>query len=67
MQNLQQYLPIILPILVLQLILMVAALVDLFKPERRVLGDRKPVWVLIIFFVNLVGPLAYFLVGRKEV
>lgn len=67
MQNLQQYLPIILPIIFLQLILMVVALIDLFREERHVLGDRKPIWVLVIVFVNVIGPLAYFLVGRKEV
>jgi hypothetical protein len=29
-------------------------------------GDSKVVWALIIIFVNLLGPLLYFLVGREE-
>jgi hypothetical protein len=29
-------------------------------------GDSKVVWALIIIFVNLLGPLLYFLFGREE-
>jgi hypothetical protein len=44
----------------------VVGLYDLTRPERRVKGDSKVVWALIIIFVNLLGPLLYFLVGREE-
>lgn len=53
------------PIIVIQLGLMVWALVDL---ERRatVRGGNKIVWALIVIFVNIIGPVLYFLVGREE-
>jgi hypothetical protein len=54
------------PLLVLQLVLLVVALYDLTRPERRVKGDSKVVWALIIIFVNLIGPLIYFLFGRED-
>jgi Phospholipase_D-nuclease N-terminal len=54
------------PLIVLQLVLLVVALYDLTRPERRVKGDSKVVWALIIIFVNLIGPLIYFLFGREE-
>jgi uncharacterized YccA/Bax inhibitor family protein len=59
-------LAILLPILVLQLGLLVWALYDLTRPERRVKGDSKVVWALIIIFINIIGPILYFLVGRED-
>jgi hypothetical protein len=56
----------ILPLIVLQIGLLVFALVDLTKPERRVRGDNKLIWALIIIFVSLFGPLLYFFIGREE-
>jgi hypothetical protein len=58
-------LAVILPLLMLQLVLLVAALYDLTRPDRRVRGDNKIVWVLVILLVATIGPLLYFLVGRE--
>jgi hypothetical protein len=57
---------LLVPVLVIQLGLIVLALYDLLKPERRVKGDNKLVWGLIIVFINLIGPILYFVVGREE-
>ena len=64
--TLAEILPFLIPLLVLQLVLMGVGLYDLTRPERRVKGDSKVVWALIIIFVNLLGPLIYFLFGREE-
>ncbi|HEX9067356.1 MAG TPA: hypothetical protein VF807_01210 [Ktedonobacterales bacterium] len=37
---------------------------DLYKPERRVNGDKN-VWALIIVFGSILGMLAYVLYGRE--
>jgi hypothetical protein len=58
-------LAIILPLIALQVVLLVAALYDLTRPARRVRGDNKVVWALIIIFVSAIGPILYFLVGRE--
>jgi hypothetical protein len=58
--------PILIPIIVIQLGLLVAGLYDLTRPTRRVKGDSKILWGLIIVFVNVIGPVLYFLVGREE-
>jgi hypothetical protein len=48
-----------------QLMLLVVALVDLWRrPPDRVNGP-KPLW-LAISFVNFVGPLTYLAFGRKR-
>lgn len=39
---------------------------DLNKPERRVSGGDKTVWLLIIVFGSVIGMLAYLLVGREN-
>ena len=54
------------PVLVIQIGLIVLALRDLLKPERRVRGDSKLMWGVIIVVINLIGPILYFVVGRDE-
>ena len=55
----------LLPLIFLQLILTIAALVDLIRREQ-VTGGNKLVWALIIIFVSTLGPIVYFIFGRKE-
>jgi len=57
---------ILLPLVVIELGLVVFSLFDLFKPERRVIGDNKLVWALIIVLVGTIGPIVYLLAGRKQ-
>ena len=57
---------IIVPLVVLELGLMLYGLYDLFQEDRRVRGDSKIMWALIIAFVNVIGPLLYFFVGRDD-
>jgi ABC-2 type transport system ATP-binding protein len=57
---------VLVPILILQVGLMLYSLYDLFQEDRRVIWDNKIVWALIIAFVNIIGPLIYFFVGRDE-
>lgn len=64
--NLEQLLPLLIPIIVIQLGLLVWALYDLTRPGRRVKGDSKVVWALVIIFINIIGPILYFVVGREE-
>ena len=56
---------ILLPLIILQVILLIAALYDLTRPGRRVRGDSKVVRALIVIFVSTIGPILYFLVGRE--
>lgn len=57
-------LPLLVPILLIQLGLMAYCLVDLARRERT-LGP-KWLWALIVIFGELIGPVVYLLVGRKE-
>ena len=62
----EQILALLLPIVLIQLGLIIAALFDLEKEERRVRGGSKLVWALVIVFLIIVGPILYFLAGREE-
>lgn len=59
-----RYLPLLIPLLLVQVGLMVFALIDLIKRERT--RGPKWVWLLVILFVNMIGPIIYFIVGREE-
>ena len=61
-----QLLLLIVPILLIQVGLIVLALRDLLRPDRHVRGESKLVWGLVIVIVNIIGPLLYFAVGRRE-
>ncbi|MED4127673.1 MULTISPECIES: PLDc N-terminal domain-containing protein [Shouchella] len=52
------------PLIVVQLLLMIVALIDLYR--RNYVRGEKWVWVIIIIVINLLGPIAYFIFGRKK-
>ena len=62
--ELVQYLPLLIPLFLIQISLIIAALVNLRKQER-VRGSRL-MWVFVILFINMIGPIIYFLAGREE-
>ena len=64
MELIRPYLPFLIPIVLLQLLLIVVALVDLVR--RPKVNGPKWVWVVIILLINFIGPIAFFLVGRRE-
>ncbi|WP_318614745.1 PLDc N-terminal domain-containing protein [Sporosarcina sp. YIM B06819] len=55
---------LILPIIFLQFVLMVVALVDVIRHKRA--NGPVVMWILIIVFVNLLGPILYFIFGRRQ-
>ena len=52
--NLRELLPLLIPLLVLQLALIGFGLKDLFKPDRRVKGGNKLIWALVIIIINFI-------------
>jgi hypothetical protein len=64
--TLEEALPLIVPLLILEVALIAFALYDLTRPERRVRGGNKLLWGAIIVLFQLLGPLVYFFVGREE-
>ncbi|GAA0475861.1 PLD nuclease N-terminal domain-containing protein [Alkalibacterium sp. s-m-22] len=65
MQLMTDYFAILLPLIILQLILLVTAIVHLVKNDR-LSQSNKIIWALVIVFVNIIGPIIYLIFGRKE-
>jgi hypothetical protein len=64
--KIEQIVALLAPIIAIQLGLMVVALIDLEREDRRVRGDSKLIWALVIVFVNVIGPILYLTIGREE-
>jgi Phospholipase_D-nuclease N-terminal len=60
-----QILLLLLPIIVIEVGLLLFALRDLLRPERRVRGDSKLMWGIIVVVFGFVGPILYFVIGRE--
>lgn len=54
------------PIIAIEIGLTIFALYDLSRPERKVMGGSKVVWVIVVLVFNLIGPLLYLLIGRED-
>ncbi|MCL2470415.1 MAG: PLD nuclease N-terminal domain-containing protein [Propionibacteriaceae bacterium] len=63
--QLRSYLPIIIPLAVIEVGLMIAALIHIFTHKNYRFGNRW-VWVVISVLFNIIGPILYFAVGRGE-
>ncbi|MBP3965476.1 PLD nuclease N-terminal domain-containing protein [Paenibacillus lignilyticus] len=59
-----QLMAIIVPIALVQLVLMVTALVACARASQT--RGPKWMWVLLIIFVNIIGAVLFFLIGRKQ-
>ncbi|MDE2994159.1 MAG: PLD nuclease N-terminal domain-containing protein [Chloroflexota bacterium] len=64
MEEITSLLPLLIPLILLQLILIIVAVRDLVRRERT--RGPKWVWAVIILFVNLIGPIVYLAIGREE-
>lgn len=65
MDNLQDLLPILVPVAILQLVLMIVALVHVLRHDKYRFGNRA-MWILIVVFINIIGPVVYFVFGRSD-
>lgn len=62
--EINELLPFLIPLLALQMILMVTALVMAVRQETfRYMN--KAAWIIIIILFNLIGPILYFVLERR--
>jgi drug/metabolite transporter (DMT)-like permease len=64
MEIIKQYLPLLIPVVLIELALLITALIDLIRREKT--RGPKWAWVLVIVLINFIGPIIYFVAGRKE-
>ncbi|WP_025118746.1 PLD nuclease N-terminal domain-containing protein [Bacillus sp. H1m] len=61
--DIMAFLPIILPVIAVGALLVLIAFIDLYRHRKT--RKNVLVWTLIILFVNILGPILYFVIGRK--
>ncbi|WP_096271431.1 PLD nuclease N-terminal domain-containing protein [Paucisalibacillus globulus] len=55
---------LIAPILIIEFILLLVAIVDLVKVKET--NGPKWLWAIIIVLVSILGPVLYFIIGRRS-
>lgn len=61
--DIMAFLPIILPVIAVGALLVLIAFIDLYRHRKT--RKNVLVWTFIILFVNILGPILYFVIGRK--
>lgn len=64
MEDIMHSLPLLIPIIVIEVGLTIAALVHIFTHKKYRIGNRT-LWV-ILSFVQIIGPVLYFIIGRSD-
>ncbi len=60
-----EYLPVLLPVMVIELVLMVTALVHVLRHPNYRFGN-KVLWIVVVVLIQIIGPVVYFVFGRGE-
>ncbi|TGA98874.1 hypothetical protein E4665_05980 [Sporolactobacillus shoreae] len=65
MTQISDLLPLLIPIIVLELILVITALIHIFRHKTYRFGNRV-LWVVLVLCFQLIGPVVYFIFGRGD-
>lgn len=65
MEALMNILPVLLPVIILNLLLAIIALVHVLRHKNYRCGNQ-PLWVAVVLFIQIIGPVLYFAIGRGE-
>jgi len=60
-----EYLPFLIPLVVAEIALAIIALVHVLRHPNYKFGN-KAIWIVVVLFVQFVGPVIYFTLGRGE-
>jgi len=64
MDFISEFIIFIIPIVVIQLTLALAAVISIARKKKAPIGD-KVLWILISLLINIIGPIIYFAVGSS--
>ena len=63
--DLQQYLPFLIPLAVIELGLLITSLIHIFTHRTYRIGNRV-IWVIVCVLINIIGPVLYFALGKGD-
>lgn len=58
-------LPIFIPLIILEVILMIVAVRDVLKSSSFRFGN-KIAWLIFVVVIQIIGPVIYFVFGRRN-
>jgi len=62
---LRPILPLLIPLFLIDLGLVIAALIHILRHNTYKTGNRV-IWVVVVLLVNIIGPLLYFIIGKSD-
>ena len=65
MSDIANNLALLLPIIILEFILAITALIHVIKHPNYRFGN-KAIWIIVVLFIQILGPIFYFIFGRGE-
>ena len=65
MDTIIKYLPVLLPVIVIELTLAIFSFIHVLRHPHYKFGN-KIIWSLVVLFIQFIGPVIYFIFGRGE-
>ncbi|NLA53122.1 MAG: hypothetical protein GX858_02010 [Clostridiales bacterium] len=65
MGQLKEYLPVLLPVLIIGLAMAIIGLIHVLKHPNYRFGN-KTLWIFVVLLFQIIGPIVYFVFGRGE-
>lgn len=66
MENMNEYLPFLIPLVVVQFGLLIYTIVHILKHDHYKQGNRTLWLIITIIGMNFIGPILYFILGKEE-
>ena len=63
---LMSLLPVLIPVILISVGLMIASVIHIANNRKSLGQTNMIVWLLICVFLNLIGPILYFTIGRNS-
>jgi hypothetical protein len=65
LEQIQVYIPFLIPLAIVQLGLMIAAVIHILRHETFRFGNRG-LWLAISILLSVIGPVLYFTIGKGD-
>lgn len=63
--NIQEYLPFLIPLIIVIVSLALYSAYHVWTHPHYRIGTRT-IWLILVLFIQIIGPLLYFAIGRDE-
>lgn len=65
MESIKENIPFLIPIIIVELALMLTAVIHILKHDKFKVGN-KVIWIIVSVFIQIIGPILYFTIGRSD-